>query len=290
LDGREIDSIPYFALAMATGTKLTPPSTLPGHDKLGGTAYLRKHASQIENSSRIVIIGAGAVGVQMATDIKELYPEKNMALIHSREHMINRFHPALHEVVRQRNAELGIDMVLGKRVELPKIGYPVDGKAFEVELVDGTKIPADFAIICTGQTPQSEVVRSLAPDCVDEGGFVEVRDTLQLQDERFQNVFALGDIAATAAPKAARPATKQAEVVTKNVVHLLNHEPLEKYEVTDPAAIHLTLGIAKSVIFRNPSAASNHEPVVMHKDDGKLDMGIDGVWARRGADIANAML
>lgn len=61
---------------------------------------------------------------------------------------------------------------------------------------------------------------------------------------------------------------KQAEIVTKNIVHLLNQEPLEKYEVTDPAAIHLTLGIAKSVIFRNPSPGSGNKPVAMHKDDG----------------------
>ncbi|KAL5412899.1 hypothetical protein PMIN04_009637 [Paraphaeosphaeria minitans] len=83
---------------------------------------------------------------------------------------------------------------------------------------------------------------------------------------------------------------KQAEIVTKNVVHLLNEEPLENYEVTDPAAIHLTLGIQKSVIFRNPLLGSDDRPVVMHKDDGLLDMGIDGVWARRGADVSNPNL
>jgi hypothetical protein len=61
---------------------------------------------------------------------------------------------------------------------------------------------------------------------------------------------------------------KQAEIVTTNVIRLLDQESLERYQVTDPAAIHLTLGISKSVIFRNPSPASDNEPVVMHKDDG----------------------
>jgi hypothetical protein len=32
------------------------------------------------------------------------------------------------------------------------------------------------------------------------------------------------------------------------------------------------------------------EPMVMAKEDGRMDMGIDGVWARRGADVADAML
>ncbi|KAL5374137.1 hypothetical protein PMIN02_012322 [Paraphaeosphaeria minitans] len=268
LDGEHVDSIPYFALAIATGTKLAPPSNVPGESKLSRTTYLRKHAEQVERSEQIVIIGAGAVGVQMALDAKELYPEKNITLVHSRENVMNKFHPGLHSVVKARADELGVNLVLGKRVRLPKGGYPVGNGRFDVELVDGTCIPADLAITCNGMTPQSEIIRSLSPNVIDEQGYIAVKNTLQIQDDDSPNVFSLGDIAATAAHKAARPAMKQAEIVTKNVVHLLNEEPLENYEVTDPAAIHLTLGIQKSVIFRNPLLGSDDRPVVMHKDDG----------------------
>lgn len=287
LDGEKTSKIPYAALAITTGTKLSPPSTLPGSGKLDGTAYLRKHAAQVEASQKIVIIGGGAVGVQMATDIKQLFPEKSVTLVHSRANVMSKFHPGLHAVVQQRFDELGVQTVLGKRVKLPPSGYPTNGQQFDVELQDGTKIPADFAIISTGQTPQSDILATLAPECIDESNFITVKDTLQINNEKDPNIFALGDIAATKAHKAARPALKQAEVVTNNIQHLLSDsgEELEKYEVTDPAAIHLTLGIEKSVIFRNPrqdGSEGSEEPVVMHKDDGKFDMGIDGVWARRG--------
>jgi NADH dehydrogenase FAD-containing subunit len=296
LDGKKTTKIPYTALAITTGTKLSPPSTLPGSEKLDGTVYLRKHAAQVEASKRIVIIGGGAVGVQMATDIKQLFPEKSVTLIHSRANVMSKFHPGLHSVVQERFDELGVQAVLGKgRVKLPEGGYPTDGSEFNVELHDGTQVPADFAIISTGQTPQSDILRTLSADCIDQQSFIKVKDTLQIQDDQYPNIFALGDIAATKAHKAARPALKQAEVVTKNIQHLLSNssEALEKYEVTDPAAIHLTLGIEKSVIFRNPrrdGSEEGEEPVIMYKDDGKFDMGIDGVWARRGADISQAML
>ena len=85
---------------------------------------------------------------------------------------------------------------------------------------------------------------------------------------------------------------RQAEVVAENVVGLLEGKEeggLVEYDSSDPAAIHLTLGIEKSVIFRNPLPGGD-EPVIKHKDDGRFDMGIDGVWARRGADISQAML
>lgn len=146
LDGEQVDSIPYFALAIATGTKLAPPSNVPGENKLSRTSYLRKHAEQVERSEQIVIIGAGAVGVQMALDAKELHPEKSITLVHSRENVMNKFHPDLHRVVKARADELGVKLVLGKRVKLPKEGYPVNQGRFDVELVDGTKIPADLAV------------------------------------------------------------------------------------------------------------------------------------------------
>ncbi|KAF3037592.1 hypothetical protein E8E11_005703 [Didymella keratinophila] len=295
LDGVKTSQIPYAALAITTGTKLSPPSTLPGSEKLDGTAYLRKHAAQVEASNKIVIVGGGAVGVQMATDIKQLFPEKEVTLVHSRDTVMSKFDPRLHAIVSQRFSELGVKTILGKgRVKLPGTGYPTDGSEFNVELADGTLIPADFAIISTGQTPQSDILATLAPACITDSRFINVQPTLQIKDERFPNIFALGDIADTKAHKAARPALKQAEVVTSNILSLLEgQQELQKYEVTDPAAIHLTLGIEKSVIFRNPrgdGGEGSEDPVIMHKDDGKFDMGIDGVWARRGADITQAML
>lgn len=60
-------------------------------------------------------------------------------------------------------------------------------------------------IICTGQTPQSEVVRTLSSRSVDESGFVKVSKTLQIADAQYPNVFAVGDVADTGAHKAAKP-------------------------------------------------------------------------------------
>ncbi|PBP24286.1 hypothetical protein BUE80_DR004847 [Diplocarpon rosae] len=281
VDGQSLDSIPFAYLVLATGTKLTPPSTIPHSNKADGVRYLQNHVQRVLASSSIVIIGGGAVGVQMATDIKELYPSKSVTLVHSRPNLMNKFHPKLHAIIAERSAELGIELKLGSRVKLPADGYPNDGRMFEVELEDGTKIPADFAIIATGQTPQSEIVKQLSPQSVGEDQFVKVKKTLQLFDERFPNVFALGDVADTGAHKAARPAARQATLVADNIAHLVAGEPLEEYEILEPPAIHLTLGITKNVVFKNPKPGSS-EPSIIPRVDGTLDMNIDGVWERRG--------
>lgn len=288
IDGQQVDSIPYSYLVIATGTKLTPPSTIPVEGKMNGVDYLQKHAQKIISSSSIVLIGGGAVGVQMATDIKELYPEKSVTLIHSRKNVMNKYHPKLHDIIAERCAELGIQLRTGSRVRVPKEGYPTDGSEFEVELEDGSKISADFAVIATGQTPNSEILKTLSPESVGEDNFIRVSKTLQIIDERYPNVFAIGDVAATGAHKAARPAARQATLVVQNIQHLLNEESLEEYEIVDPPGIHMTLGITKNVVFGNPRPGSS-EPMIKHRDDGTLDMNIDGVWERRGGG-SNALL
>lgn len=82
----------------------------------------------------------------MATDIGELYPEKSVTLVHSRANVMNKFDSRLHDIIAERCKELGVNLKLGSRVKVPSEGYPTDGSRFNVELEDGTSIPADFAV------------------------------------------------------------------------------------------------------------------------------------------------
>lgn len=108
--------------------------------------YLQNHAKKVVESSNIAVIGGGAVGVQMATDIKEIYPYKKVTLIHSRDHLMNKFHHGLDSIIKARCAELGVDLKLGSRVKIPSSGYPISGTRFNVEFEDGSSVPADFAV------------------------------------------------------------------------------------------------------------------------------------------------
>lgn len=70
-------------------------------------------------ANRIVLIGGGAVGVEMATDIAEDYPEKEVTLIHSRQALINdtlpeAFQHRLKEIVAKLKLEViyGIDLLV----------------------------------------------------------------------------------------------------------------------------------------------------------------------------------
>jgi NADH dehydrogenase FAD-containing subunit len=63
----------------------------------------------------LVIVGGGAVGVELAADAKTKYPEKNVSLIHSRSTLLNSFGPKLHDYVMEEFRKLEINVHLGER-------------------------------------------------------------------------------------------------------------------------------------------------------------------------------
>ncbi|KZT50416.1 FAD/NAD(P)-binding domain-containing protein [Calocera cornea HHB12733] len=240
------NEIPYEYLVIATGTRLPPPGTLHVEGKVAGTQYFQEYQEQVKNASNIAIIGGGAIGVQMTTDIKEYYPDKHITLIHSRAHLMNKFHPKMHEVTMERCKELGIDIILEDRVKVPPAGFPVGKGEFTIELQSGKSVKADFAIMCTGQIPLSDFLRDLSPTSIKSNGHIHVKPTLQLGDSKYPNIFAIGDVADTGAQKAARPGFAQAMTVAQNIKTLSEAHggpvgTLAEYK-GGPPAIHLTLG------------------------------------------------
>lgn len=100
--------IPFEYLVVATGTRLAEPAAMKDEDKPSSVLYLQRHQADVKKAKSVVIVGGGAVGVQMATDMKELYPEKEITVVQSRDQLMPQFHRGLHELVKKRFEELGI--------------------------------------------------------------------------------------------------------------------------------------------------------------------------------------
>lgn len=283
-------------LVAATGTRLASPGSMPSDEKAASVEYLKKYNQGIKQSKSVILIGGGAVGVQMACDLKEIYPDKEVTLVHSRDHIMPVYHEKLSDLIKERFQELGINFIGGSRVNIPEGGYPIGGtgEPIEVKLQDGRTLTADFVIQATGQSPNTQWLKDLPPSSADsiinpKNGFVRVRPTLQFADPAYPHLYALGDVADSGAHKAARPGMGQAVVTAKNILAMIQgQEPVEKVEIS-PAAIHLTLGLRKNTIFRNPDVKQGQtEPSFSLEDDGSADMNIAGVWERRGVSVSDA--
>ncbi|KAF8988332.1 FAD/NAD(P)-binding domain-containing protein [Hymenopellis radicata] len=276
------ERIPYEFLIFATGTG-TPGPSVPA-TKPEGMRRLQTSQKEMRRAKHVIVVGGGAYGVQVATDLKELEPTKKVTLIHSRPKLMNRFHPGLHDIVMKRCADLGIDVITGQRIRIPEDGFPNDGTDFLVTLADGSEVSTDYVFQCNGANPLSEPLLSLSPQSVDpKTKFVLVKPTLQIIDERFPKVFSMGDVAETGAHKAARPAYFQADVVVNNIQKLIakSGEELERY-VPYPPGIQLSLA-------SNP-AEPDGEPSATFHDEGKLDVGCEFQWNKRAPGVTDYTL
>jgi apoptosis-inducing factor 2 len=100
--------IPFDYLVVASGTKLRAPGTMTDDEKPPSIKYLQRYQARLRQANSIAIIGGGAVGVQMATDLKEVYPDKDITLIHSRNQLMPLYHEKLDEIIKARCRELGV--------------------------------------------------------------------------------------------------------------------------------------------------------------------------------------
>lgn len=258
--------IPFEFLAIATGTSSPRPSKLLSLDKHGACEELRTLQDQIRNAESIAVVGGGAVGVELVTDIKGWLPEKDLTLVHSRDRLMHGYGPRLHERAMEEMKKLGITVRLGQR---PQIRLGDDEKtgenatlvfpSGEVErfglVVSGLlgTLKALFLLIpsqipCTGQSPNAQFLTGLLTECVSkETGRILVAPSLQVNSPEgpVDNIFALGDVSDSGGPKMARAAECQSHIVASNIVSLIKsstardiYQPVMAVE----GAIKLTLG------------------------------------------------
>ncbi|KAK3388018.1 hypothetical protein B0H63DRAFT_413341 [Podospora didyma] len=243
---RNGERIQYAYLLIATGSTVRDglPSRVGDENKEVGVELLRGVQQRIKKAEHIVVAGGGAAGVELATDAKNLYPEKSVTLVHSRQAVMHRFGPGLQTGAMESLKRLGVEVMLGEKVAADS----VDGEF--VTLSSGRKIACDCFMNCTGQQPASGLIADLAPKSISESGHIKVKSTLQIDDDSLPNVYVCGDVADThdANPNS-RIAARQAEIAADNIV-LAARGKEPKYNYTTQwgdGVIKLTLGLDRSI-------------------------------------------
>ncbi|KAK9719118.1 hypothetical protein K7432_004983 [Basidiobolus ranarum] len=110
--------INFDYLIMALGQSRGTPIGVSASTKGEFMKELLKHHYDIKDSKSVVVVGGGAVGIEMAADVKCDFPEKDVTLIHSRALPISGpFRDEFRqEVVRILREDIGVNMILGERV------------------------------------------------------------------------------------------------------------------------------------------------------------------------------
>ncbi|KAK4222465.1 hypothetical protein QBC38DRAFT_489790 [Podospora fimiseda] len=275
---RSGEEVKYDYLVIATGS--TVPGGLPsragGEGREGGMERLRGMQARIKKATHIVVAGGGAAGVELATDAKDLYPDKSVTIVHSRQALMHRFSSGLQQGTADAMTRLGVEVVLNEKVDPAS----ADGKT--ITLSSGRQLDCDCFINCTGQKPASGLIAELAPHTITESGHIRVKPTLQIDDDSLPNVYVSGDVAAAHARNAnSRIAARQGEIAADNIIRAIRGKaPNRTYkEEWGDEVIKLTLGLDRSIT----QFWDGTEELLFPNKDSDLALMCDGAWSALGA-------
>jgi pyruvate/2-oxoglutarate dehydrogenase complex dihydrolipoamide dehydrogenase (E3) component len=175
------------AVVLATGTQAAIPP-VPGlreanpWDSRGVTSA--KHVPR-----RLVVMGGGAVGVEMGQAIRRLGAEE-VTIVEGGPHLLGREEPFAGELLKQAFAKEGIAVKLGTHaanVAREQADGPVT-----VELDNGDAVIGDEILVATGRKPTTG---DLGLDTVglEPGKYVAVDDQLRVNEVDGDWLYAIGD-------------------------------------------------------------------------------------------------
>jgi NADH oxidase (H2O2-forming) len=191
MEDREIT---FDKLVIATGGTHHIPSHLQEFLEMEGVFTLQtlsdgmKIEGALLSAGNVVIIGAGAIGVEVAAGIAK----RGIAttLVNRSSSILSRLIDTdMSEIVKDHLTSIGVDLITG---EVPE-RIEGQGKAEHV-ILSNEKLPADVVIVSTGIVPETELAKKAGVSIGKLGGLV-VNDQLQARigDEFSADAFAGGD-------------------------------------------------------------------------------------------------
>ncbi|PPR08238.1 hypothetical protein CVT24_001280 [Panaeolus cyanescens] len=184
IDGK--DNLLYDVAILATGSVWKSHLNFPASDE-----EFEKHVhtwrNRIQDAKNVVIAGGGAVGIELAGEIKDVYEDKNIVVVQANPLLLGDIYPdKFRKDIEARLRSRGVKLYLNDMIE----GEP--DNELTIKTTAGVKLDCDLLISARGGQPNTKAFKFLRPFPLTDRGYVKVKPTLQV--EGHPNIFALGDI------------------------------------------------------------------------------------------------
>ncbi len=193
-DGSEL---PYEKLVLAIGGHARP-LPVPGAE-LAGVHVLRTMAdvnairAQAVAGKRVVIVGAGYIGLECAATFRKL--GLDVTVIEMMDRVMSRVvAPEMSRFYAGEHLAHGVSILIGKRVGA-LLG---NGHVTAVECTDGTRVPADLVLVGIGLVPNTVLAEAAGIRC-DDG--IVVDEHCRTSDP---DIYAIGDCCSHPSPRYGR--------------------------------------------------------------------------------------
>ncbi|THV02169.1 FAD/NAD-P-binding domain-containing protein [Dendrothele bispora CBS 962.96] len=216
------EEIEYHALVLASGSQWGGPINFPEGDKTMLLDYIADRREEIARAKDILIVGGGSVGIELAGEIKDIFPTKPVTIIQRDTKLLNTTYPErFRNRMQAQIVSRGVKLVLGDSLDIEgEIPSSAPAEGFKTK--SGERLKADLVFRATGPVPNtSYLATSSLSSVLTPKGTVKVQPTLQLPG--YSNIFAAGDIVEWDEQKsAAKAGLGHAPIVLKNLQEYLN--------------------------------------------------------------------
>ncbi|MFI6787364.1 NAD(P)/FAD-dependent oxidoreductase [Nonomuraea sp. NPDC050383] len=228
-------------LVLATGSSYAYPAKPEADSVEEVLDDLRLTHKELAGAERVLILGAGPVGLELAGEIKEVWPHKQVTVVDPAERLLPAFQPELRQDLHRQLDELDIRLRLGTGLTAPPATEPGQAGTFTVTTTGGDDITADIWFRAHGVRVNSDYLADGRLTTRTSRGQVPVTETLNIHG--YEHVYAIGDITDVPEAKMAGYAMQHAEVVARNITAQLRGErPTATYRAAADPMILLPLG------------------------------------------------
>jgi apoptosis-inducing factor 2 len=225
----EAKKISYDYLVICSGSKYSLPIKGGGVIIASRGKELRKYSAKLRGSHNVLIIGGGLVGIELASEIADRFPTKNITLVHSKQELIPRSPKKARDYAQKFLEKKGVKLIFGEKVK--------DGKTCITNR--GRRIEADIKFLCTGIVSNYEFMVKHFRKNLNPKNQIIVNEYLQVKG--YDNIFAAGDVTSVNEEKTAQNSEDQAKVIIKNLLRLEAKHELKAYRST-PRVMVANLG------------------------------------------------
>ncbi|MDG4864742.1 NAD(P)/FAD-dependent oxidoreductase, partial [Streptomyces sp. T-3] len=171
------------AVAVCTGTRAVLPD-LPG--LAAAKPWTSREATSAQAvPGRLVVVGGGVVGTEMATAWQALGSQVTMVV--RGDGLLPRMEPFAGELVADALREAGAEVRTNADVK----SVVRDGATVTVTLADGSRIEADEVLFATGRAPRTDDI-GLHTIGIDDGSWLDVDDSCRVAGSDW--LYAVGDV------------------------------------------------------------------------------------------------
>jgi dihydrolipoamide dehydrogenase len=224
----EVDGTRHTAdhVVIATGADpVIPP--IDGLRELDGVWTNREVTGMKAVPRRLLIIGGGPVGVEMAQAVRRLGGE--VVLLEGSAHVLAKEPAPLGEALGEVLRRDGIELVLGAHATAARR----EGEEYVLELDDGRSLRGDRLLVATGRRPRVEGIGLETVDVEPNEHGIPVDGHLRVRD----GLWAVGDV--TGIFPLTHVGKYQGRVVAANILgeeREAHYEAVPRVTYTDPAA------------------------------------------------------